>query len=164
MPRSGQNRYPPKRRDAPCSANIGPPRTPFSPRGRPRRRAARRVGQGLPRARYGAETAIEGFGSFLDCLLRTRKLLKPDWSMLRAAMMAIDLPNQTLMRFLWTEIAALLAKTPSAPDFSLLHNYCTHSVLGVTLVSYHSARESLASNPHEPSTGCWPCVLLAMCR
>ena len=45
----------------------------------------------------------------MDCLLRTRKLFKPDWSMLRVAMMAIDLPNQILMRFLWTEIAALLA-------------------------------------------------------
>ena len=56
------------------------------------------------------ERPIEGFGSFLDCLLRTRKLLKPDWSMLRAAMMAIDLPNQTLITSSWTEIAALLAK------------------------------------------------------
>ena len=55
------------------------------------------------------ERPIEGFGSFLDCLLRTRKLLKPDWSMLRVAMMAIDLPNQFLWKCLWTEIAALLA-------------------------------------------------------
>ena len=46
----------------------------------------------------------------MDCLLRTRKLLKPDWSMLRAATMAIDLPNQTLITSSWTEIAALLAK------------------------------------------------------
>ena len=45
----------------------------------------------------------------MDCLLRTRKLLKPDWSMLRVAMMAIDLPNHFLWKFLWTEIAALLA-------------------------------------------------------
>ena len=45
----------------------------------------------------------------MDCLLRTRKVLKPDWSMLRVAMMAIDLPNQFLWKCLWTEIAAILA-------------------------------------------------------
>ena len=62
----------------------------------------------------------------MDCLLRTRKLLKLDWSMLRVAMMAIDLPNQILMRFLWTEIAALLAAPLGAqlpPGFPT--NYCT---------------------------------------
>ena len=46
----------------------------------------------------------------MDCLLRTRKLLVSDWSMLRAAMMAIDSPNQVLITSSWTEIAALLAK------------------------------------------------------
>ena len=56
------------------------------------------------------EWPIEGFGSFLDCLLRTRKLLMFGWAVPRVAMMAIDLPNQSLWKFLWTEIAALLAK------------------------------------------------------
>ncbi len=32
------------------------------------------------------------------------------WAVPRVAMMAIDLPNQSLWKFLWTEIAALLAK------------------------------------------------------
>ena len=56
------------------------------------------------------ERPIEGFGSFLDCLLRTRKLFKlvSDWSMLRVAMMRNFLSDQSLWKFLWTEIAALL--------------------------------------------------------
>jgi len=75
---------------------------------------------GCPVPATALERPIEGFGSFSGCLLRTGNSIRIGWAVPRVAMMRNFLSNQSLWKFLWTEIAALLAKTPSPPDFSLL--------------------------------------------